>query len=62
MVDTVKLSLGGRANGRKEIGDETGCQLREPSGAYNTLLEDEKDDIGCQNAYIWTDDAKQSTS
>ena len=52
-VDSVKLSLAGRANGRKVQGDETGYQLREPSETYNALLKGKKDDIGSKNAYVW---------
>ena len=43
---------------RHEVqGDETGWQLREPSETYNVLLENEKDDIGSKNDYIWKNDA-----
>ena len=59
-VDSVKLSLAGRANGRKVHEDETGWQLRErePTGTYNAFFEDEKSVIGANNAYIWTDDTE----
>ena len=52
-VDSVKHNLGGRANGRKVHGDETVCQLREPSETYIALFEDETSNIDTNNAYIW---------
>ncbi len=52
-VNRVQINLGGRANGRKIQGDEAGYQLREASETYSALFEDEKDDMGSNNAYIW---------
>ncbi len=52
-VNRVQNNLGGRANGRNIQGDEVGYQLREPSETYIALSEDEKDDMGSNNAYIW---------
>ena len=52
-IDKVKSIMGVLAIGRKNIGVEGECQLREPAAVYNTLFEGKKDDIGVENTCLW---------
>jgi hypothetical protein len=49
----VKQFLGIRAKGRDVVEGGQGYQLREGAADYKPLLEDENEDIGLENAYVW---------
>ena len=50
------------AKGRKIIKADDGCQLREPSSAYMSHFDTQKDDIEPCNAYYWDITNEYSTS
>ena len=52
-VENTKEKLGIRAGGRKVIGGNGACKLREPETSYNRLFAFENSDLNPQNTYYW---------
>lgn len=54
-VETIQSKLGLRGKGRKIIEHESGFQLREKAGVYNSNYDRIKPDIEVQNTWSWDD-------
>ena len=53
-ITTIRGKFGIQAMGRKIIKGGEEFQIREPSGSYNAVFDTKKEDIGAENAYIWS--------